>query len=366
MPRALTFLLLFVFLGSAGPVHAFKRIAVGDSVKDFTLETLDGKPLRLSESLGRKATLIVFWAGWSPRSSEALADFQRLYAEHGPGDLQVVAVDVAHQNWEPRELAKAEARLGDLQLGFPVAFDKDLAVFDAYGVIAVPSTVLADARGRVVALLEGYSHMTRDGFREEVLRVLGVAPEREAPAPVRSGYRPKGKAARYYQMGELLLRKEMPRKAAGVLERAVKEDPGYRDAYLRLAEALEADGRAEDAAAARERAAALAGAQTAPAEAGPEVFGPGGPAGARSKAERYRRMGELLLGRGQAEAAEAALRQALVEDPGDRAAYLSLGEALDSLGRGEEAAVVRKRAEALGEKGSEAVEGAAGVDRPTR
>jgi tetratricopeptide (TPR) repeat protein len=152
--------------------------------------------------------------------------------------------------------------------------DEGLAVFDHYGVIAVPSLLLADGEGMIVELLEGYSNMTRDGFKERVLDILGVLQHEQEPATgVGGGYLPAGKAARYYQMGELFLGKKMARRAADAYRRAVSEDPNYAAAYLRLAEALDQRGKAGEAAKAREQGAALA-AVAAPSE--PPVDGPAG------------------------------------------------------------------------------------------
>ncbi|MHB8766382.1 MAG: TlpA disulfide reductase family protein, partial [Deferrisomatales bacterium] len=89
---------------------AFKRTEVGDPLRDFALESWSGEPVRRSKHRGAKATVVVFWAAWSPRSGEILADLQALYAAHGPESLRVVAVNVERQSWDPAEAAQlAEA-----------------------------------------------------------------------------------------------------------------------------------------------------------------------------------------------------------------------------------------------------------------
>jgi peroxiredoxin len=267
--RTLISSLAVLSLIAIGPAHAFKRTTVGEAVKDFAVETIDGRTLRLSESLGQKATLILFWAAWSPRSAEALNDYQKLYAAHGPDDLQVIAVNVEHQEWEPDERAKIADFTDKQQLAFPVALDEELAVFDDYGVVAVPSTVLADRDGAIVGLLEGYAYTTRHDFRDRILEQLGGLQRPPAEPEAVAQYRPKGKAARFYQMGELFLRKKMTGRAAKAFAKATEEDPEYAAAHLRWAEALEADGRDDEAAEIRARAIALGGEQagdTAPSQ----------------------------------------------------------------------------------------------------
>jgi len=321
--------------------QAFKRTDLGQPLKDFSLESAAGGTVRLAESLGSKATLLVFWATWSPRSAEALDGFQQLYAEHREAGLQVLAVNVEHQDWDPAEAAQLAEFARARGLTFPVLFDKDLGVFNDYGVIAVPSTALAGPDGVIVELLEGYANMTRHDFRERVLRLLGVLPpEPEAPAePV--GYQPKGKAVRYAQMGHVLLERGMPSKAERAFRQALEEDPQWPGGHLGLAEVLAAQGKDEEAARARERAAELAGgAGTAPEPPAPAAQA----AGPDPAAERYLRMGSLLLEKGMAPAAESALRKAVEHAPGYREAYGKLAEALEAQGKNAEAAEARSRA----------------------
>jgi Tfp pilus assembly protein PilF/thiol-disulfide isomerase/thioredoxin len=341
-----------LLLLASSPASTFKRTAVGDSVQDFGLETTEGQILQLSQSLGRKATLVVFWATWSPRSPEALADFQKLYEEHGPDDLQVVAVNVEHQDWDPAVAESVAAFAAEHTLRFPMVFDKDLSVFDAYGVIAVPSTVLADPQGQIVELLESYSYMTRFDFRERVLDLLGVLPEEPEEPEAEVGYQPKGKAARYYQMGTLLLKKQQTRRALKAFQGAVKEDPDYADVYLRMAEIFEAEGMADKAAEARTRVAELGAggsgrALQAATEGSPEDASPRAPE-TQAAAARYVRMGNLLLKKDMAAKAVGVFQTAVAKDPENPDAYLGLAEALDAAGRAEEAEQARARAKSLG------------------
>jgi len=227
---------------------AFKRTAAGEVVKDFALETLGGEKLRLSESLGTKATLVIFWAAWSPRSADLLADVQRLYAKHAADGLKVVAVNCEHPEWNPAEAPKIAAAAKQAEASYPVLLDKNLEVFNDYGVVALPSTVLANAEGRIVELFEGYPTALRRDLPEMVLKTLGVqetGPARVAAEP--KGYQPKGKADRYLQMGIALMKKHRPSHAVEPLKKALEEDPDYVDAQKALVEALKAAGKDEEA-----------------------------------------------------------------------------------------------------------------------
>lgn len=157
------------------PARAFRNLAEGDRPADFSLATLDGTKVQLSKTLGKKATVIVFWASWSPRSSEALCDFCDLYEAHATDGLSVIAVDVFPREWKGDALEELVSGARQLEVPFPIVVDDDLEVFDAYGVVVLPAMVLLDAEGVVVALLSGYRDAARAAFRGRVIRELGAA-----------------------------------------------------------------------------------------------------------------------------------------------------------------------------------------------
>ena len=263
----LAILILFLL-----PTGAMAAPNAGERLRDFTLETLDGEQVQLSRSLGEKATLVLFWAAWSPRSAEALADYQELFQTHGPTNgLRVVAVNVEHQEWDPEEAHKIQGMTREAGATYPLALDKDLSVFAASGFTSVPSSILLDDSGAVAGTLEGYPGTLRQEFHKQVLLALGV-PERSRPeaAAVPDVYTPKGKAATYLRMGQLYLSKGKRNQGINLLTKAVSEDPAYQEVYRVLAAALASSGRMEEAERIR---AALASLQQRPCgdDSGPLV-----------------------------------------------------------------------------------------------
>ncbi|GAB4254801.1 redoxin domain-containing protein [Deferrisoma sp.] len=339
---------MVLLLGS--PAAAFKRTSLGDPLKDFTLPTPSGEAFRLAEHLGEKATVLVFWAMWSPRSAEALGEFQELYREHREHGLQVVGVNVEHQEREPGEAERIAAWLGERGISFPVVVDESLAVFNDYGVIAVPSLVLLDPEGAVRALLEGYSRMTRDTFKEEVLRALGLVEEVPSEAATEPrGPKPKGLAERYARMGEILLKRRMAARAEEAFRKALEEDPDYVRAKegLARAEALLAEERGEakpPAAAPGSEAKPAEEPRVPPAPAVRDGTGPVSGAEPNPKAVRYVRMGRMLMDRGLYENARGVFQKAAELDPGYGEAFEGWAQALEKLGRPDEARSVREKA----------------------
>ncbi|MBI5014028.1 MAG: redoxin family protein [Deltaproteobacteria bacterium] len=235
--------------GCAAGAFGMERAVPGQPFGDFTLPDFGGNPVTLRQSLGARATVVVFWASWSPRSAEVLSDLQIFYRKHGRGDLAVVAVNVEHETWDPSDAARLRTYLDGEGVSYPVIVDTDLSVYSGLGLTAVPSSLLLDASGTVVEVLPSYPELQRVEFLERVLVALGHAAAPPAPSPpVVPGYTPKGKAATRFLTAKALLAKGRRAEALAALRDAIQEDPGYRDAYLALAEALDVSGRQEEAA----------------------------------------------------------------------------------------------------------------------
>lgn len=255
--KSIIIFLFAILLAQAPTANAFKRTNVGESIKEFELKNLDNQKVVLTENLGKKATLLLFWASWSPRSSEALSDFQKLYKKHGPEDLKVIAVNVDNQTRTSENAAEIAELTSTLGIEYPILIDSNLSIFDSYGVIAVPSNILTDKDGKIVALLEGYANFTRYDFRDRVLEELGILKKEEAKPIEKPIYQPKGVAARYLNMGRLLMNKKMTKRAVSAFRKSIDQDSEFPDAYLWLSKALEDEGKNEEAEKAKAKAIEL-------------------------------------------------------------------------------------------------------------
>jgi peroxiredoxin len=116
---------------------------------DFTLESLDGKNVRLSDLRG-KAVLLNFWATWcGPCKIETpwLVEMQNQYGSQG---LQVVGVAMDDSGKD--EIAKFAKEMG---MNYPVLLGKE-AVGDAYGGIPyLPESFFIGRDGKIVSKIMG-------------------------------------------------------------------------------------------------------------------------------------------------------------------------------------------------------------------
>jgi thiol-disulfide isomerase/thioredoxin len=124
-------------------------IGYGVPAPDFTLETLDGKNVSLSDFHG-KAVVVNFWATWcGPCKIETpwLVEFQKQYGAEG---LQVVGVAMDDSGKD--EIARFAKDMG---VNYPVLIGKE-AVGDAYGgVPALPESFFVGRDGKIVDRIIG-------------------------------------------------------------------------------------------------------------------------------------------------------------------------------------------------------------------
>lgn len=166
----------------ASPAFAFRNLAAGQQVGAVALPGLDGAPQQVGAAPGGQATLVLFWATWSPRSLAALADFEGLHRDYGAHGLRVVAVNVEGEKTTAQDEARVSAAAAAAGVSYAVALDRELAVYAAWGVGAVPSAVLVDGAGKVLETLDGYPPNLRRQLARLVTGALGHPETQQAAA----------------------------------------------------------------------------------------------------------------------------------------------------------------------------------------
>jgi thiol-disulfide isomerase/thioredoxin len=116
---------------------------------DFTLQSLDGKSMRLSDLRG-KAVLLNFWATWCSPCKIEMPWFIELQKQYGSQGLQIVGVAMDDSSKE--DIAKFASDMG---VNYPVLLGKE-AVGEAYGgVPALPETFFIGRDGKIVDKIIG-------------------------------------------------------------------------------------------------------------------------------------------------------------------------------------------------------------------
>ncbi len=116
----------------------------GETAPDFTLDSLDGKTVHLSDFRG-KGVLLNFWATWCQPCKIEMPWFAELQKQYGPQGLQIVGV--AMDDASPKEIGEFAHDLG---VNYPILVGKE-AVGDAYGGVQfLPATFYIGRDGKVV------------------------------------------------------------------------------------------------------------------------------------------------------------------------------------------------------------------------
>ncbi|MEK7214279.1 MAG: TlpA disulfide reductase family protein [Chloroflexota bacterium] len=127
----------------SGGVTSPYKFTAGMPAPEFTLQSLGGKPVSLSDYRG-KTVLVNFWATWCPPCRSEMPDMQRVAQDH-PDDLVVLAVDLQEA---PEPVASFAKQFG---LSFPILLDTKGDVSQAFGVQSLPSSFFIDPQGRIAS-----------------------------------------------------------------------------------------------------------------------------------------------------------------------------------------------------------------------
>ena len=132
----------------SGPTRPL-GIAYASPAPDFTLESLEGRNMRLSDFRG-KAVLLNFWATWCSPCKIEMPWFIELQNEYASQGLQIVGVAMDDSSRE--DIAKFAKDMG---VNYPVLIGKE-AVGDAYGgVPALPESFFIGRDGKIVDKIIG-------------------------------------------------------------------------------------------------------------------------------------------------------------------------------------------------------------------
>ncbi len=125
--------------------HSLSRLPTPVPAPDFTLEDMDGKRYTLSALRG-KVVMVNFWATWCPPCREEIPSMEAIYQDLRDKGFIVLAIN----QWETPD--HVFSYMGQLEVypSFPILFDRDSSVSEAFGVKGLPTTVLIDKQGRVV------------------------------------------------------------------------------------------------------------------------------------------------------------------------------------------------------------------------
>ncbi len=163
----------------SGTDHAPGVLGYGTPAPNFTLQTLDGKDVSLTDFRG-KAVLVNFWATWCGPCKIETPWLVELQNEYGSQGLQVVGVAMDDSGKD--EIAKFAKDMG---VNYPVLIGKE-SVGDAYGgVPALPESFFVGRDGKIVDRILGLKGRgeIEDSVKKALKSEVGLI-ESNSPSPM--------------------------------------------------------------------------------------------------------------------------------------------------------------------------------------
>lgn len=126
-------------------VAASEGLNQGDLAPNFTLTTLDGKTVKLSDYKGKKV-ILNFWATWCPPCRAEMPHMQNYYEDFAEDEgVEILAVNLT--DGDTRE--KVEDFVADYGLTFPILMDEEGMAGKTYQAVTIPTSYMIDTTGKI-------------------------------------------------------------------------------------------------------------------------------------------------------------------------------------------------------------------------
>ena len=141
-----------------------QALQVGQTMPALVLESARGpRPVALAQS---RATYVDFWASWCGPCRQSFPWMNEMHGKYGGSGLHIVAVNLDARRSEAEEfLARTPAQ-------FAIAYDRERALAQAANVKAMPTSMLLDARGRVLLVHQGFAGKDREKLEAAIEQAL--------------------------------------------------------------------------------------------------------------------------------------------------------------------------------------------------
>ena len=137
---------------------------------DFTLDTLDGTKVTLSELRG-KIVLINLWTTWCPPCRAEMPALENAYKQYKDSGVVVLGLNVTNQDSE-KDIPPFVDEFG---LTFPILLDRDGSVSALYQLKGLPTTYFVNREGIIRTVVVG-GPMNETFIRSKIEALLQEIP----------------------------------------------------------------------------------------------------------------------------------------------------------------------------------------------
>ena len=160
---ALLLLTLSMAACTASETTQRQGVEEGIQARDFTLETLDGGRVSLSDYHG-SVVLINFWATWCPPCRAEIPDFEQVYREYKVQGFAILGVNEQEAGETVRPF------VDQLGVSYPVLLDASGKVANEYRALGLPMSILVGRDGVIHTRHIGF--LSADTLKERLEKLL--------------------------------------------------------------------------------------------------------------------------------------------------------------------------------------------------
>lgn len=138
---------------------------------DFTLDTLDGKRVTLSELRG-KVVVVNFWATWCLPCRAETPALEKSYAQYKESGVVILGVNLTNQD----VVSEVESFVQEFKLTYPILLDREGSISNSlYQIRGLPTTFFINREGVIRTVLVG-GPMSETFIRSKIEALLQEVP----------------------------------------------------------------------------------------------------------------------------------------------------------------------------------------------
>ena len=224
--------LLMFFMLLFTPVSGAVSIPAGETAPDFTLGTVDGNTLSLSEYKD-EVVVLIYWRTGQKRSLLSLKDGNDILKEFRKKKVNILSIISGNDSKDD-----AEKTFEENGIDYPLLIDYERQLFSDYGIRVYPTTVIIDKEGKFAYDIPTHPISYKKVLRGYIKKTLGEIDEQGLKEELSTQKEGRDKAAlealRLYNLALKFTQSGMLELAVNTAVKSVEAKPEITESYILL------------------------------------------------------------------------------------------------------------------------------------